>query len=387
MPNENDNKTWWQEYKPLIQWAVIAIVSALVGVICGWECKPVPPPTVVERPVIVEANADGAHSFGWVESADQIAENLDPAKTLQFRDTPAGKAVLGDEDVFLYRAVRKVNNKGPPWYPNVNQQNVGCCVGCGFKHGADVVQATAIAAGQRFEWKPNAVEAIYAGSRVEVGQGRIRGDGSLGSWAAQWMKSRGGMIPMEKFGQYDLTTFSPARARQWGYSGVPDSLESVARQHAVKGTALVTSALDVKRAIAQGYPVAVCSNVGFNNRDGGIGTRDAQGFCVARGSWPHCMCFIGWRNGPRPGALCLNSWGDQAHKGPVWPEDMPVAAFWVDESTVDRMVRQGDSFALGDVVGFPARRVQPDWFVEAQPRPERFRPDRFAHFAERSLAW
>jgi hypothetical protein len=97
------------------------------------------------------------------------------------------------------------------------------------------------------------------------------------------------------------------------------------------------------------------------------------------------MLFLAWRNGNRPGALCFNSWGDHAHAGPVWPDDMPVAAFWVDESTVDRMVKQGASFALADIAGFPARRVLPDWFVERRERfPAR---DLFALKREVSLSW
>jgi hypothetical protein len=307
-----------------------------------------------------------------VPDENAIAENRDPAKTVQFAATPAGRAVMGDDDALLYRAVRKAAALPPNRYPNVNQLSVGCCVGTGAKHAADASLACAIANGARFEWKPIAVEPIYAGSRVEVGGGRIRGDGSVGAWAAKWLQARGGLIPMEQFGECDLTTFSPARARQWGAPGVgvPDALEPAARAHQVKGAALVTTAAEGKRAIQQGYAVMVCSNVGFNNRDGTVGTRDAQGFCVARGSWNHCMALIGWRGGARPGFLCLNSWGDSAHGGPVWPDDMPPAAFWIDEAVVGRMLAQGDSFALADVEGFPARRLPLDWFVRGEKRRE-----------------
>ncbi len=363
--------------------ALMTLIPIILGAIGGTQFT-TPKTVEVERKIEVPVPVPQLDEFepsrmGWLRDDETIRANLDPAKTLHFVTTPAGRAALGDEDVFLYRVVRSVNSRGSDWYPNVNQQSVGCCVGCGFKHGCDVVQATAIAAGAGFEWKAAAVEAIYAGSRVEVGRGQIRGDGSMGAWASEWLKSRGGLIPMEKLGKYDLTTFSPARARQWGTSGVPDELEADAKKHAVKGAALVTTSTDVKRSLMQGYPVAVCSTVGFNNRDGSVGTRDAQGFIGPRGTWPHCMCFIGWRNGSRPGALCLNSWGDQAHGGPVWPEDAPLAAFWVDASVVDRMVSQGDSFALADVAGFPART--PDWFIHAEPKREVVaRPER-AEFA------
>jgi hypothetical protein len=308
------------------------------------------------------ATPDGfAASYGWVADPDVLAANANPAITPQFRDTPAGKAALGDEDVFLWQAVRKVNNRGPPWYPNVNQESVGCCVGTGNKHGADICQAVQILDGRAEEWKPIAVESIYGPSRVEIGGGRIRGDGSVGAWAKQAMEKIG-VLPMEAFPGHDLTTFSPARCREWGRTGMPDALEPTARMHPVKGAALVRSWADVKRAIDQGYPVAVCSDQGFTM------VRDRDGFARASGSWPHCMCICGVRKSPREGGFILNSWGDRAHTGGVWPEDMPVAGFWADAQTIDRMVRQGDSFALSDLAGFPARKVPLDWFIKAEPR-------------------
>lgn len=374
-PPDTPKQPWIKRNWQFIVWAMTTITSLIGAWFGGQHFVPVPPPEIVEieKPILVENGVShGEHSFGWLEDHDQIAVNLDPVKTLQFKATPAGKAIMGDEDIFLWRVVRKVNNKGPPWYPNINQGSVGCCVGAGSKHGCDVVQATAIASGQQFEWKPASVEVIYAGSRIEVGGGQIRGDGSVGQWAMQYLKDKGGIAPMEKIGRYDLTSYNAARARQWGSSGVPAEVKDVAKLHPVKGAALVTSSLDVKRSLQQGYPVAVCSSVGFNNRDGSVGTRDKDGFCTARGTWPHCMCLIGWRNGARAGAFCLNSWGDSAHGGPVWPEDAPVAGFWIDERTIDVMVKQGDSFSLSNVAGFPVRNPKPDWFVMNTNGQERF---------------
>lgn len=382
--------TWLARNWRFIQWAIVTLIG-VAGWLGGREFKPTPPPEIVERvvekPVLVPDDkaadlADRDHGFGWLRDQELIDKNLDAKQTLHFDTTPAGMAVQGDEDVFLYRAVRKVNNRGPPWYPNINQGNVGSCVGAGSKHGTDIVQATAIAQGLQFEWKPVSAEVIYSISRVDVGGGRIRGDGSVGRWACEALRT-GAMAPMERIGQYDLTSYSAARARQWGSAGVPNEVKAVAKNHPVKGAALCKSAVDVKRALMQGYPVVVCSDVGFNNSNGSVGTRDKDGFIKPRGTWPHCMCFVAWRNGGRTGALCLNSWGDTAHGGPVWPEDQPVAAFWVDEAVVQRMVSQGDSFALSDVQGFPARNPKPDWFVRV-PQAGPARPMREDLFA---LAW
>jgi hypothetical protein len=383
---------WWKKYGSVLTPLLASLAAAVVGSVLTYLHVP---PAVVERvtEVIKEVPVPGAAEptdyspvGGWVRDPDAIAANLDPAVTEHFDRTPAGRAVLGDDDVFLWQAVRKVNNRGPPkdnWYPNVNQQSVGCCVGCGWKHSADIVQATAILSGAVFEWKPVSVEVIYANSRVDIGGGRISGDGSNGSWAKAAVE-KDGLAAMAKYGSADLSTFSPARARDWGRRGVPQDVGAAAKIHPVKGCALVKSWADVKRAIGQGYPVAVCSDQGFAMQ------RDATGRARPQGTWAHCMCVCGVRgarDGRTEGAFILNSWGDSAHTGPVWPADAPVAGFWADAAVVERMVRQGDSFALADVAGFPKRVVPVDWFIRAGPA--RGAPDRFAHFLDREvpLSW
>lgn len=357
--------TWRAKYGPMIVWALTIALSSLLSAVATYFGIPTPPPLVVtntvERVVEKSIAAEGyAPTFGWQPpDAETVAANLDPKMTMQFAQTPAGRAVLGDADVYLWQAVRKVNNRGPPWYPNVDQQNVGCCVGCGWKHCSDVCQATQILAGKRATWLPTSVEVIYGESRVDIGGGRISGDGSVGAWARQ-AAATFGVAAMQKYGSVDLSTFSPARARDYGRHGVPADVKAAAHDHLIKGTALVRTWADVKKAIGQGYPVAVCSDQGFTME------RDANGFARAQGTWGHCMSIIGVRTLPREGGFILNSWGDNAHTGPVFPSDMPVAGFWADAKTIERMVSQNDSFALADIAGFPARR--PDWFILNTPR-------------------
>jgi hypothetical protein len=366
---EKSVRGWWADSRAVILPLLTTLAAAVIGSVLTY--LGVPPrivntvTEVIKTVPIQQPEPDGGYSptGGWVYDADAIARNLDPAQTEQFDTTPAGRAVLGDEDVFLWRAVRKAAGLKDNEYPNVNQGSVGCCVGAGWKHCCDVVQGTAIALGKMFDWKPIAVEPIYAGSRNEVGGGRISGDGSIGAWAKEWCQTRGGLIAMQKYDAADLTQFSPARAREWGRKGVPDALEPDAKLHPIRGCALVKSWAEGKKAIQQGYPIAVCSDQGFSMQ------RDATGRARPQGSWAHCMAIIGVRaakDGRSEGGFVLNSWGDTAHTGPVWPADAPVAGFWADASVIDRMLRQGDSFALSDVAGFPARR--PDWFVRVEPR-------------------
>ncbi len=355
-----------QTLKKWVWRLLAALVPLAVGALGGSQVLG-PVARVIEAEVpadIANANSGYTQTFGWHSDADAVAVNRDPARTPQFDSTPAGRASPDDADVFLWRHVRKAAGRGPPWYPNVNQQSVGCCVGCGWKHAADVVQATAIAGGHAFEWAPVSAEVIYGGSRVDVGGGRISGDGSVGVWAKEYVASKGGLAAMRKYGGADLTTFNPTRAREFGRRGVPPDIAAVAREHPVKGCALVKSWSDAKRAVRQGYPVTVCSDQGF------VMERDATGRCRPQGVWPHCMALIAVRSGPNEGGFLLNSWGDGAHTGPVWPDDMPVAGFWADATVLDRMLRQGDSFALADVAGFPARKL--DWMIRAEPARGRF---------------
>jgi len=344
--NENQ-KTW-------VRWFVLLIVALIPTVIALVQGKPAPNPDIPPPP-------DFVPSFGWTPEPAEVEKSVARMQAPDFKNTPAGKVVMqGEPETLLYRAVRKHGGFAGNKYPNKNQKSVGSCVGFGFMHGAQIAQATAISAGEANEWKDVAPEPIYAGSRIDIGGGGIQGDGSVGAWAAEYL-GKFGFVSAEKHGPYDLTEYSESRCRTWGSQGNPAAITALAKEHPFKSVARVKSVAEARKAIAQGYPIAVCSDVGFAGM-----RRDSQGFIRRSGVWAHCMCFIGIRDGARPGVLCLNSWGDTAHTGPVYPEDMPVAAFWIDDNTVDQMLRQNDSFALSGVVGFPAREL--DWFIHVRPK-------------------
>jgi hypothetical protein len=373
-PGQTFWKYLWIVLAPLLLKAGKFLLAAVVGAAAtyfGWR----PAPKVVEKespplvlnfaPTLAEPDAPmvgtGAGTArpttGWIKDPNVIAANLNPLVTEHFANTPAGKAVMGDEDTFLWRGVYKVTNKGPPWEPWIDQGQVGSCVGAGDANTAMVCLASAILAGGNFEWKPVSAEVIYAGSRVEIGGGKIRGDGSVGAWAARWLKEYG-VVPMEVVAGHDLTRYDPARARAWGRTGVPAEVEAVARQFPVKGIALVKTWADVKRAIQQGYPCSVASDQGY------VTQRDQHGTCRPSGTWMHNMSIMGARTHPTTGkdqGFLLNSWGPNAHTGPVSPADAPTWGFWADADVIDRMVAQGDSFAYSDIVGFPARANPLDW--------------------------
>jgi hypothetical protein len=379
----------WLAYLKYALW-IAGVVIAVGTFVMQWQVNGKIPdklPDIPPLPQQVASSVTNAHgptgqgrTFGWVNDSEARRAAFAARPPIIFSDTPAGKTAMGDlTDTYLWRAVRKAAGKGETadWYPNIDQGPVGCCVGAGNKHGADVCQGVQVTR-DGGEFKTLSAEVIYGLSRVDIGGGRMRGDGSVGAWAAQAME-KVGVAAMQKYAGDDLTTFSPLRARAYGSRGVPADIKAAAKEHPVKATALVRTWADVQRAVSQGYPVPVCSDVGFEDANGSPGTRDSQGFVRARGTWPHCMCLIGVRGGDRPGAFCLNSWGDDAHHGPRVPADAPAAGFWVDAATVERMVSQGDSFSLSDMTTFPSRKL--DWVVNARPLQPRRVADPLGVFA------
>jgi len=229
------------------------------------------------------------------------------------------------------------------------------CVSQAWAGVIDCLKATEIVLkGENEKWiKATASEPIYGFARVEIGGGRLGGDGCYGSWGAKSLREYGTLM-RQKYGDYDLTRYSGRRARDWGRRGrgVPNILEPTAREHPVRTTSLVRTYEECRDAIANGYPVNVCSNQGFSKR------RDSEGFSRPSGSWSHSMLFAGVDDSyKRPGLLCINSWGHNWISGPK-RHDQPNGSFWVDASVVNRMLRQyNDSFSASGFEGYPARKL------------------------------
>jgi len=290
---------------------------------------------------------------------------------------PRGPPARDREPILLYRALYEAHRSrfGTDW--KVGAQGIGDCVSWGWAHGADIHLAVLWKLGVSSEWKPAATEAIYGGSRVEAEGVSFGGwsDGSYGGSAAKWVRDWG-ILFRQPYEGVDLTTYSSKRAKDWGAYGCggrgdSGKLDEVAKKHPVRHVALVTGFEDAAVAIASGYPVPVCSGQGFSK------VRDRDGFARPSGSWAHCMCFVGVRYEPRPGLLCLNSWGTSWISGPKFPADQPDGSFWVDAEVATRMLRGRDSFAVSGIEGFPYRNLDNADWVRAVPR----RTDRPTEYA------
>jgi hypothetical protein len=259
--------------------------------------------------------------------------------------------------VLLYKFFEEVTGR-----PLVSHyQEIGDCVSHAFGLGVDVLTAVRILMfGRPEQWMTKcATEIIYAGSRVEVGAGRLRKkDGSMGVWASEFVRDWGILLRQAYWdGKYDYTNYSGVVARELGKTGVPDRLEPLCRLHPVKTCAIVRSWEECRDAVANGYPVAMCSNTGFNTK------RDKDGFLRRiRRPWYHAMIILGIDDkSRRPGALVQNSWGPDWVSGPT-RHDQPKGSFWVDARTITYALKQGDSIALSGYVGYPRVNI-PDYHI------------------------
>lgn len=317
---------------------------------------------------------DGQYGTGWVQDPQVVEAFRATLAVPDFADTPAGQAAMGDapSSVYLWQSIRTVTGKDPPIF---NQGQVGSCVSFGTSRAYEASLAVQITLGDRFVWTPLVEEVVYGGSRVEVGGGRLRGDGSFGAWGAAWVSKWGG-LPRGTYTvdgkTYDLRAYNEIRCREWGQRGVPDELEPEAKKYPAGDVAQVKSWAEAKKALAQGYGVQVCSDQGFAM------VRDKNGVAKASGSWAHCMCLDGYyidENTGKEYGHIQNSWGPNAHTGPVGFGEPPTSGFWAESAVVNRMLATGDSWAIAAVKGFPARKI--DWFAFHRPMPKKER-DRFA---------
>ena len=289
-----------------------------------------------------ELKFDALNFTGWINDPVEVRAVIeaDGIQPLSSHIGPQGeRPVKTDLTVYLKKLY------GDKWY--IEQGSCGSCVAFGAAIACDLLIAIQIV--DHGMDKPTGRTdpmSIYWGSRVEIGKNSLWGQGSVGAWAAKWLKDYG-IIPQGKYPEIDLSTYSASvccgsHARQ----GVPDGLESVARLHPVKSYAQVNTFEEAARAIESGYPVTIASNQGFSKQ------RDSNGFAKPSGSWGHQMCLTGVRH-DIPGALVTNSWGEY-FQGQC---DVSPSSFWADARTIERMLRQGDSFALSDITDWPKKSL------------------------------
>jgi hypothetical protein len=267
----------------------------------------------------------------------------------------AGPDLVLDEskDVFLGQYLLKV---APDWKRGA--QKIGSCVGWGWSLSCDILAACDVLLRNESEsYGGRVLEAsVYGFSRVEVRGGRnLGGDGSYGGAAAKAVTKYGTLHYGIDYGGQTFNDNSGSREKEWGRDGVPDSLEAAAARHKVSSVTLVRNFEEAAKAIQNGYPIAVCSGMGFS-----MTLRD--GYMAPMGGWAHCQMAAGVRWNPEPAILVVNSWGD-CYSGTYdtnLPPQFQRSAGWVKAKDFTRMIQGDDTFALSGYAGFPPR-VLSDW--------------------------
>ena len=289
---------------------------------------------------------------GWTESGEYWREH-DP---YLLSSIPSEWVGQGRGRVrLLYQDYRIVLGQT---YDTRSQGNAPSCVGQAAAAGVDFLAAVEIAQGQPERLPPArvAVEPIYGLSRIEVGGlGPAAGGGSHCLWACQAMQ-RYGVVFQQNYALigYDLTKYSTDLCKDFGRNGVPESIELLSKIHPVQDYIQINSYEELRDAIYQGCPVIIGSNVGFGKKSGA--RRDSEGYLTPpwfTAPWAHAMVCIGMADDGRPGGLILNSWGHNWISGPQKFGDEPNGSFWVDKRVLERMISQGDAYALRSFQGFP----------------------------------
>jgi hypothetical protein len=284
---------------------------------------------------------------GWIYSPEEVSKHLSTLNRPTFAlAAPQLSGAGTDRTTLLYKAFKDVTGGYIP-YP---AQEIGDCVSHGFGHGIDLLECVQIAIGQKSEnLKQTATEAVYGLARVDVGGGQMgTEDGAVGAWAAKAV-STFGTVSRDLVGPYD-----GKRAASWGYYGVPAEIKARVGEHKVKTAAQVSTYEELEDALANGYPVPVCSNQGFTL------TRDRQGYCQPKGVWGHCMLIVGVRSDDRPGACIFQSWGSSVPDGPL-ALDQPPNSFWADREVVTQMLAMQDSWALSNFDGYIGQSLPAHW--------------------------
>ena len=187
-------------------------------------------------------------------------------------------------------------------------------------------------------------------ARVDIGGERgSYSDGAVGAWAARAVSTLG-TVGRSVVGPYD-----GRRAKDWGARGVPDEIKAKASAHTVKSVALVQTYEELEDALANGYPVPVCSNQGFTLQ------RDEDGFCLPQGTWGHCMLIVGVRAGSRPRGPASSSRGARKCPPARAGSTSRPNSFWADRTVVASMLACRDSWALSQFDGYPGQAIPEHW--------------------------
>ena len=318
-----------------------------------------------------------ADEFGFIPDPQATKEFLRELDRPYFAD--AGREIVAKArrvDTFLWRQADTVHRQVYAKPYGAWRQGIGDCVSFGYALGSYIAQCVDYTQGEIPE-PPLlvATEPLYGGARVEQRGITFAGysDGASGSGAARWIRGlkngTGGILYRRDYGRgIDLTTYSAARAKEYGAHGCGGKgnewLDKTANKHTAVEVALITTYEEACASIEAGMPVVICCNIGWSS------VRDEDGFSPRQSRWLHCQAAIGVRykeTSGRDGICIMNSWGPKWNRGGKFPADQPDGSYWCDPQTFQAVLAQGESFAVSGVNGFKWRELDHKaWIDNAQ---------------------
>jgi hypothetical protein len=247
-------------------------------------------------------------------------------------------------------------------------QKIGSCVSWGGTLAVDILLCEAYKLKGMIVDALVAKEPTYGACRVEA-LGRKRGSWSDGATAYGQMKS---LVEMGVILKKDLSSItgnswhdyrrhSSKKCKAEGYYGAGGELDrgkidEIMTERPIRYYSKINNVEEYAIAIQNGYPVSICSGLGFNMN------RDADGFGYRQGSWAHCMLGTGVRYFKNKiNGMISNSWGHSAG-GPmpgVKHSSIKKCSWWVTERDLQSMLNARGAYAFSDVGGLTKRRL--DW--------------------------
>jgi hypothetical protein len=239
--------------------------------------------------------------------------------------------------------------KFDPGFGPAENQTTGDCVSHAVRNAVDVTRAVEI----DIKGQPESFEARGATEGIYQSRGHTS-QGMTCSGAARYVNQTGGLLIRKDYGDVDLTKYNSSIGARLS---MPQSIyKTEASKHPVNTTSMVTTVEEARDAIANGYALACCSQVGFSS------VRDENGISARKGSWAHAMAWIACDDTreiyDETLFLIQNSWG--VWNGGPKRHGQPDGSFWVRERDARSILSARGSFVFSDVSGFPARQL-PDY--------------------------
>lgn len=190
-----------------------------------------------------------------------------------------------------------------------------------------------------------------------------RGQGASCSRLIIHVTRDGGLLLRKNYPEIDLDLTKPNTklAISWGARGTPTNVKELAHANLIRNAVDVPTHEVARDYIHNGYPIWVCSSLGWSDQC------DANGYAKRQGSWGHSWIVAGYDDRPEtikaygfPLFLFIHDWGLwSSNKKGILIRDtnilIPPGTFWADA----RLLDQCDMTALSGLKGWK-RQVLPD---------------------------